>query len=160
MSFFKMDEVEEVKGFQLPKPGKYEAVIINAVAKKTQASKDMMVVDFEIRSDVPQDSQGAKVLYNNFTFEHPTSQGIVKSLCKAAGVPENYQFSSCEEMANLLINRNLEIGVKHEEGNNGSMYAKASYYNPSNVDAPSQVGTDPFRPGGGPIEVTDDDLPF
>lgn len=153
MSFFKMDEVEEVKGFQLPKPGKYEAVIINAVAKKTQNQKDMLVVDFEIRSDVPQESQGSKVLYNNFTFEHPIAQGIVKSLCKAAGYADNHQFSSCEEMANGLINRNLEIGVKHEKGNNDNMYAKASYYNPSNVGAPSQVGS-------GPIEVSDDDLPF
>lgn len=152
MSFFKMNEVEEVKGFQLPKPGKYEAVIINAVAKKTNAGKDMMVVDFEIRSDVPQDSQGAKIMYNNFTFEHPVAQGIVKSLCKAAGFSENHAFNSCEEMANLLINKNLEIGVKHEKGNNDNMYAKASYYNPSNANPPQQVG--------GPITVDDDDLPF
>lgn len=147
-----MNEVEEVKGFQLPKPGKYEAVIINAVAKKTQAGKDMMVVDFEIRSDVPQESQGAKVLYNNFTFEHPTAQGIVKSLCKAAGFSDNHVFTSCEDMAKQLINKNLEIGVKHEKGNDGNIYAKSSYYNPSNVNPPAQTGQ--------PINIGDDDLPF
>ena len=147
-----MDEVEEVKGFQLPKVGKYEAVIINAVAKKTQAQKDMLVVDFEIRSDVPQDSQGSKILYNNFTFEHPIAQGIVKSLCLAAGFQPNHNFSSCEDMANSLINKNLEIGVKHEKGNNDNLYAKASYYNPSNVDAPAQ--------GGQSFTVNDEDLPF
>lgn len=153
MSFFKMDEVEEVKGFQLPKPGKYEAVIINAVAQKTQAQKDMLVVDFEIRSDVPQESQGAKILYNNFTFEHPTARGIAKSLCVAAGYPPNHNFSSCEEMANGLINKNLEIGVKHEKDNkNGNTYAKSSYYNSSNVNPPAQAGP--------PIQVGDDDLPF
>ncbi len=152
MSFFKMDEVEEVKGFQLPKPGKYEAVIINAVAKKTQNGKDMLVVDFEIRSDVPQESQGAKVLYNNFTFEHPTARGIAKSLCVAAGFPPNHAFASCDEMANGLINKSLEIGVKHEKGNDGNMYAKSSYYNPSNVNPPAQSGP--------PIQVGDDDLPF
>lgn len=152
MSFFKMDEVEEVKGFQLPKPGKYEAVIINAVAKLTQAKKDMLVVDFEIRSDVPQESQGAKVLYNNFTFEHPTAQGIVKSLCKAAGFSDKHVFTSCEDMAKQLINKNLEIGVKHEKGNDGNMYAKASYYNPSNVNPPTQVGPT--------ITISDDDVPF
>ncbi|GKV69830.1 hypothetical protein NCCP2716_23280 [Sporosarcina sp. NCCP-2716] len=152
MSFFKMDEVEEVKGFQLPKPGKYEAVIINAVAKKTQAGKDMLVADFEIRSDVPQESQGAKVLYNNFTFEHPTARGIAKSLCVAAGYPPNHNFSSCEEMANGLINRNLEIGVKHEKGNDGNVYAKSSYYNPSTANPPAQPSQS--------FEVNDDDLPF
>lgn len=152
MSFFKMDEVEEVKGFELPKPGKYEAVIINAVAKKTQAGKDMLVVDFEIRSDVPQDHQGAKVLYNNFTFEHPIAQGIVKSLLKAAGFTDNDTFASCEDMANKLINKNLEIGVKHEEGNNGNMYAKSSYYNPSTANPPAQITP--------PVQVGDDDLPF
>lgn len=152
MSFFKMDEVEEVKGFQLPKVGKYEVVIINAVAQKTQAQKDMLVVDFEIRSDVPQESQGSKILYNNFTFEHPTSQGIVKSLCIAAGFPPNHNFASCEEMASGLINKNLEIGVKHEKGNNDNVYAKASYYNPSTATAQAQQGA--------PLVVGDDDLPF
>lgn len=152
MSFFKMDEVEEVKGFELPKPGKYEATIINAVAQKTQAGKDMLQVDFEIRSDVPQDHQGAKVLYNNFTFEHKTSRGIAKSLCIAAGFPENHNFASCEEMANGLINKSLEIGIKHEKGNNGNTYAKSSYYNPSNVDAPTPMNSQPA--------VSDDDLPF
>lgn len=147
-----MNEVEEVKGFQLPKPGKYEAVIINAVAKKTQAGKDMLVADFEIRSDVPQESQGAKVLYNNFTFEHPTAQGIVKSLCMAAGFANNYVFTSCEDMAKQLINKNLEIGVKHEKGNDGNMYAKASYYNPSNATPPAQAGQS--------ITISDDDVPF
>lgn len=152
MSFFKMDEVEEVKGFQLPKPGKYEAVIFNTAAKKTQAGKDMLVVDFEIRSDVPQESQGAKVLYNNFTFEHPTAQGIVKSLCKAAGFSDNHVFDSCEDMAKQLINKNLEIGVKHEKGNDGNMYAKSSYYNPSTTNPPAQVGPS--------IQIGDSDLPF
>lgn len=152
MSFFKMDEVEEVKGFQLPKPGKYEAVIINAVAKLTQSKKDMLVVDFEIRSDVPQESQGFKVLYNNFTFEHPTARGIAKSLCVAAGFPENHAFSSCEEMANGLINKNLEIGVKHEKGNDGNMYARTSYYNPSTANPPAQTGPS--------ITISDDDIPF
>lgn len=152
MSFFKMDEVEEVKGFQLPKPGKYEAVIINAVAKLTQAKKDMMVVDFEIRSDVPQESQGAKVLYNNFTFEHPTAQGIVKSLLLATGFPNSHAFSSCEDMAKQLIGKNLEIGIKHEKGNDGNNYAKSSYYNPSNVNAPTQSGPS--------INIGDEDLPF
>lgn len=153
MSFFKMDEVEEVKGFQLPKVGKYEVVIVNAVAKKTQAQKDMMVVDFEIRSDVPQESQGTKILYNNFTFEHPTSQGIVKSLCLAAGFPPNHNFKSCEDMAASLINKNLEIGVKHEKDNtNGNVYAKSSYYNPSNVNPPAQTAP--------PVVVGDSELPF
>ncbi|MCL9637748.1 DUF669 domain-containing protein [Bacillus zanthoxyli] len=152
MSFFKMDEVEAVKGFQLPKPGKYEAVIINAVATKTKAKKDMLVVDFEIRSDVPQESQGFKVQYNNFTFEHPVAQGIVKSLCEAAGFPGNHVFTSCEDMAKQLINKNLEIGVKHEKGNDGNSYAKASYYNPSTANPPIQAGPS--------ISVGDESLPF
>lgn len=152
MSFFKMDEVEEVKGFQLPKVGKYEVVIINAVADKTQAQKDKLVVDFEIRSDVPQESQGAKVLYNTFTFEHPTSRGIAKSLCIAAGFPENHNFASCQDMANGLINKNLEIGIKHEENDKGATYARSSYYNPSTANPPAQITP--------PVTVGDDDLPF
>ncbi|MEK5390182.1 DUF669 domain-containing protein [Margalitia sp. FSL K6-0131] len=158
MSFFKFDEENASAGFELVAEGKYEAVIVNAEAGKTQAGKPKLSVDFEIRSDVPQNHQGAKVLYNTFTFEHEISVRIVNSLLKACGFPNGHPFSSPEDMAKQLINKNLKITVKHEEyekvvdgEKQKRVAAKAKYYDVSDVKPIMQ-------PGG--ITISDDEIPF
>ncbi|MGM0973376.1 MAG: DUF669 domain-containing protein [Bacillota bacterium] len=158
MSFFKFDEENASSGFELVAEGKYEAVIVNAEAGKTQAGKPKMSVDFEIRSDVPQNHQGAKVLYNTFTFEHEVAVRIVNSLLKACGFTNNHNFESPEDMAKQLINKNLKITVKHEEyeklvdgEKQKRTAAKAKYYDVSDVNPIMSAGA---------VTIGDDDLPF
>ncbi len=158
MSFFKFDEENASAGFELVAEGKYEAVIVNAEAGKTQAGKPKLSVDFEIRSDVPQNHQGAKVLYNTFTFEHEVAVKIVNSLLKACGFPNGHPFNSPEDMAKQLINKNLKITVKHEEyeklvdgEKQKRIAAKAKYYDVSDVDPVTQAGA---------ITIGDSELPF
>lgn len=158
MSFFKFDEENASTGFELVAEGKYEAVIVNAEGGKTQAGKPKLQVDFEIRSDVPQNHQGAKVLYNTFTFEHEVAVRIVNSLIKACGFPNGHPFQSPEDMAKQLINKNLKITVKHEEyekvvdgEKQKRTAAKAKYYDVSDVN--------PVMESGG-ITISDDDIPF
>lgn len=158
MSFFKFDEDNASVAFELVAEGKYEAVIVNAEAGKTQAGKPKLSVDFEIRSDVPQNHQGAKVLYNTFTFEHEVSVKIVNSLLKACGFANNHAFTSPDDMAKQLINKNLKITVKHEEYDkvvDGQKQkrtaAKAKYYDVSDIN--------PITSGPA-VNVGDDDLPF
>ncbi|PEW66987.1 hypothetical protein CN448_18835 [Bacillus cereus] len=158
MSFFKFDETNVNTGFELVAEGKYEAVIVNAEAGKTQAGKDKLSVDFEIRSDVPQNHQGAKVLYNMFTFEHEVSVRIVNSLLKACGFGNNHAFTSAEDMGKQLINKNLKITVKHEEyekivdgKKEKRTAAKAKYYDVSDVNPVTSAN---------PVVVGDSDLPF
>lgn len=155
MSFFKFDESNASAPFELVAEGKYEAVIVNAEAGTTQAGKPKLSVDFEIRSDVNQNHQGAKVLYNNFTFEHEVSVKIVNSLLKACGFPHGQSFNSPEEMAQALFNKHLEIRVKHEEYTKDGekrKAAKAKSYDISKVNPP--------QPSGPSITVGDSDLPF
>ena len=159
MSFFKFDESQASAGFELVAEGKYEAVIVNAESGKTQAGKPKLSVDFEIRSDVPQNHQGAKILFNNFTFEHEVSVKIVNSLLKACGFAHGHPFNSPEDMAKQLINKNCKITVKHEEYDKivdgvkqRRTAAKAKYYDVSDVNPPQQAGPT--------ITVGDSDLPF
>ncbi|MGD6894314.1 DUF669 domain-containing protein [Bacillus infantis] len=158
MSFFKFDEENASSGFELVAEGKYEAVIVNAEAGLTQNKKPKMQVDFEIRSDVPQNHQGAKVLYNTFTFEHEVAVRIVNSLLKACGFPNNHNFESPEDMAKQLINKNLKITVKHEEyekvvdgEKQKRTAAKAKYYDASDVNPLMETGA---------VNIGDEDLPF
>lgn len=155
MSFFKFDSENVTSGFELVAEGKYEASIVNAEPGKTQAGKDKLSVDFEIRSDVNQQHQGAKILYNTFTFEHEVSVKIVNSLIAACGFPHGHPFTSPQDMANQLIGKHLEINVKHEKYTKDGQErtaAKAKYYDVSKVNPPQQAGE--------PIKVGDDDLPF
>ncbi|MFP3512975.1 DUF669 domain-containing protein [Peribacillus sp. SIMBA_075] len=159
MSFFKFDEDNTSTGFELVAEGKYEATIVNAEPGKTQAGKPKLSVDFEIRSDVEQNHQGAKVLYNTFTFEHEVSVKIVNSLIKACGFANNHTFSSADDMANQLSNKSLKITVKHEEYEKlvdgvkqKRTAAKAKYFDVSEVNLPNQ--------NGGSITISDDDIPF
>lgn len=159
MSFFKFDESNASTAFELVAEGKYEAVIVNAEPGTTQAGKPKLSVDFEIRSDVPQNHQGAKILYNTFTFEHEVSIKIVNSLIKACGFADGHPFNSPDDMAKQFINKNLKITVKHEEYDKvvdgvkqKRTAAKAKYYDTSDVNPPVQVGA--------PITVGEGDLPF
>lgn len=161
MSFFKFDsENVGTGGFELVAEGKYEATVVNAVAGKTGAGGDKLTVDFEIRSDVEQNHQGAKIMFNNFTFSHEVSVKIVNSLIKALGFAHGHPFSSPGDMANQFISKNLIITVKHEEYDkildDGKVEkrksAKAKYYDESKVNPP--------QPSGPSFQVSEDDLPF
>ncbi|PEA86313.1 DUF669 domain-containing protein [Bacillus thuringiensis] len=152
MSFFKMDEVEEVKGFSLIEVGNYEVVVLNAVEGLTQNKKDKLTVDFEIRSDVPQDHQGQKVQYTTFTFEHPTARGIAKSFLLACGMPENYNPQGPAQMAKDVFNKHLNVYITHDKKDDGRVFPKVSSYSPSKVNPPMQTSA--------PVTVGDEDLPF
>ena len=152
MSFFKMDEVEEVKGFSLIEVGNYEVVVLNAVEGLTQGGKAKLTVDFEIRSDVPQDHQGQKVQYTTFTFEHPTARGIAKSFLLACGMPENYNPQSPAQMAKDVFNKYLSVYITHDKKDDGRVFPKVSSYRVSKANPPMQTSA--------PVTVGDEDLPF
>lgn len=155
MSFFKFDAENASTSFELVAEGKYEVTIINAEAGLTQVGDDKLTVDFEIRSDVPQNHQGAKVLYNMFTFKHEVAVKIVNSFILACGFEHGHNFTSPQDMAQQLLGKNLKITVKHEQyekvvdgQKQQRTAAKAKYFDPSDV-APLVSAP-----------LNDDDLPF
>lgn len=155
MSFFKFDETNASSGFEMVAEGKYEVVIVNAVAGTVQSNKQPKItVDFEIRSDVNQNHQGAKILYNDYKFDNEVAVRITNSLLKACGFANNHTFTSPDDMAKQLFNKHLEITVKHEPSykDPSKVYAKAKYHDVSKAAAP-------ITPGA-PITVSDDDVPF
>lgn len=159
MSFFKLDKNNVSTGYELVAEGKYEALIINAEAKDFQGHPTLNL-DFEIRSDVPQNHQGAKILYNTLYFhnDNPEYQENnikrINSLIAACGFPDGYEFKDANDMAKQLFNKNLLITVKHQEDKNDKTkkYAKARFFDESKVNPPQQQGA--------PITVGSDDLPF
>jgi len=159
MSFFKFDAENVSTGYELVAEGRYEAIIINANVQMFQGHPTLNL-DFEIRSDVPQAHQGAKILYNTLYFynDNPEYQENnikrINSLIKACGFPNGVEFKDADDMARQLFNKNLVITVKHQEDKNDKTkkYAKARFFDVSKATPP--------LPTGEPINIGDDDLPF
>ncbi|MBT2615102.1 DUF669 domain-containing protein [Bacillus sp. ISL-78] len=159
MSFFKFDEENVSIGFELVAEGKYEAIIINANAQDFQGHPTLNL-DFEIRSDVPQAHQGAKILYNTLYFHNDDPEykenniKRINSLIKACGFPNGVEFKDSDDMAKQLFNKNLVITVKHQEDkkDKSKKYAKARFFDASKVSPPEQAGPS--------ITICDDDIPF
>lgn len=122
-------DYSNVQDFSPVKPGEYEATVISAVKKSASTGSQMLVVDYEIRSDVEQEEQGKKVKFDNFVLT-PATQWRFMSILSAVGVPEGVKIDTMDEVKNLILNKNL-ILVVDNEARNGKLYAVASGYKPS-----------------------------
>ncbi|MBJ8109707.1 DUF669 domain-containing protein [Bacillus cereus group sp. N6] len=156
MSFkFKFDEENVSQGFGLVEEGKYEVTMIAAEAKEWQGQYSMGF-DVEIRSDIQQKHQGAKILYNtlyltssNQDYKEDTEKKR-NSFLKACGYTGKQELDLTVVVREIL-GKTVLAYVKHETKNDKT-FAKVKFVAPSNVTPP--------QPSGSPISVGDDDLPF
>ncbi|WP_367899794.1 DUF669 domain-containing protein [Bacillus pseudomycoides] len=156
MSFFKFDESKVVQGGGLIEEGEYEVTITDAEPKRSTSNKDMIVVTYEVRSDVKQKFQGWKLNYNNFIIE--SDNKFTNTLLYACGWSDDNQpdFRDLRDMAQQLIGKNLMVKVVHEEykdrDGNKRQKGVAKFTARSKVSVPT-----PTKPA---ITVGDGDLPF
>lgn len=144
---FKINHEEAGQGFELIAPGDYEVTVINYEMGKASTGNNKITVDYEIRSDVPQNHQGQKILYDNFTITD-NAMWRLQSIAKAAGFPDGMEFNSYKEWADTLLNKNLVVTVGHREWN-GNKYPEVKSFKESQVEPPNTK-----------VEVTEDDIPF
>ncbi|OMC87436.1 hypothetical protein BK128_08395 [Viridibacillus sp. FSL H7-0596] len=144
---FKINHEDASNGFELIAQGDYEVTVINYETKKANSGNNCITVDYEIRSDVPQNHQGQKILYDNFTITD-NAMWRLQSIAKAAGFPHGMEFKSYKEWADTLLNKNLVITVGHREWN-GNKYPEVKGFKESQIEAPNTK-----------FEITEDDIPF
>ncbi|SHM84148.1 Protein of unknown function [Bacillus sp. bc15] len=156
MSFkFKFDEENVSQGFGLVEEGKYEVTIIAAEAKEWQGQYSIGF-DVEIRSDIEQKHQGAKILYNtlyltsNIQDYKEDTEKKRNSFLKACGYTGKQELDLTAVVRDIL-GKTVLAYVKHETKNDKT-FAKVKFVAPSNVTSP--------EPSGPPINLGDDDLPF
>lgn len=143
---FKINHEEAGNGFELIAPGDYEVTVINYEMKQSANGNNRIVVDYEIRSDVPQAHQGQKILFDNFTITE-NSMWRLQAISKAAQFPQGMTFSSYKEWAETLRNKTLIVTVGHREYN-GNKYPEVKGFKESRVAATQGVS------------VSENDLPF
>jgi hypothetical protein len=144
---FKIDhsQVEE-KTFERVVPGEYEVTVINYELKKASTGNNVVVVDYEIRSDVEQNCKGQKILFDNFTVSD-NAMWRFQQASKAAQFPDGKEFETFKAWAEAFLNSNLRLVVGEREWN-GKTYPQVKGFKVSEVNAPTE------------IEVNDEDVPF
>lgn len=146
---FKINHEEAKGGFELVAKGDYEVTVHNYEMGVSAAGNNKIDVDYEIRSDVNQPHQGQKIQYDTFTITDKAKWRL-QSIAKAAQFPDGMSFSSYKEWADTLIGKHLVITVGHREYN-GKTYPEVTGFKESAAGAPQ---------GSGPIEISDDEVPF
>lgn len=147
---FKINHEEAGTGFELIEKGDYEVTVINYTLAQATSGNNVIKVDYEIRSDVPQAHQGQKILYDQFTITEKAMWRL-QSIAKAARFPNGMSFNSYKEWADTLLGKTLVITVGHREYN-GNTYPDVKGFKESQVDAPVADGK--------PIVVGENDVPF
>lgn len=144
---FKIDH-SKGDGFEVVKPGEYEVTVINYELKQASSGNNMVVVDYEIRSDVDQPCQGQKINFDNFVVTEKAMWRFQQA-SKAAGFPNGIEFSSFAEWAKAFVNKSLRVVVSQREDQNGKKWPQIDSFKPSEVSAPNTE-----------IKISDDDVPF
>lgn len=143
-------------GFGLVEEGKYEVTIIAAEAKEWQGQYSIGF-DVEIRSDIEQKHQGAKILYNTLYLTSSIAEYAEdtekkrNSFLVACGYTGK-QDLDLGQVVRDIIGKSVLAYVKHEKDKNDKTWAKVKFVAPSNAN--------PAQPDTPPITVGDDDLPF
>lgn len=173
-------EVEQIKA------GEYEVYPTTYVAKNTQRTNNpMIVMNYKVRSDVDQPSQGALIQYDNFVLTK-NSQWRFNLLTKSTELYENkHDFGTIEHWAEEMLGKPILVKVDMEKSNNGREYARVTGIYPSKqkpmkeqpqVKSHAEINSaaaaaskgvnaansnqDPFAKNNDAIDISDDDLPF
>lgn len=150
----------QTNNFETVKEGKYEATIIQAELEEFGGNYSIKF-DVEIRSDVEQEHQGAKVLYNTLylTTSNPdfaeSTQKKVNAFLVACGY-NGKQELDMEQVTKDIIGANVLAYVKHETKNDKT-YPKVKFVGTSKFGVSQSPAANNDK---GPIEVSEDDLPF
>lgn len=164
--------------FDVLPAGTYEVIIDAGQFKKAGSGSDMIVWKLKVRDDVEAQSQfKGRILFSNLVFLEST-EGIVQSFIKAIGTPDGMEFNSYDDLIKYATGKAVSVKVIVKPYNGDDTNEVKSISEPKvaggKVDDPfmnvadplgnggnyTKVKEDPFAQNNGPIEVSDDDLPF
>lgn len=141
--------------FEMVKEGKYEATIISAELQEFNGEPNFSV-GVEIRSDVAQDHQGAKILYNTvyligsgqWAESTERKRDVFLKACGYRGKQE----LDLEKVEKEILNKNILVTVKHKPNKEGKVYPKVTWFDETKFPTGAAANDK--------VSVGEDDLPF
>lgn len=177
---------EQDTGNQLiTEAGEYEVYATSYADKLTQRTRNKMeTLNYRVRGDVDQPAKGALIQYDNFVAT-PKAQWRFNALTKATEMFENgHDFGTPEGWAEEMLGKPFIAVVEMEEDNKGIPRPSVRSFKPSKhkpmaekpiikstkavnsaaSSIPDNMGQqnagDPFAGNDGPIDISDEDVPF
>ena len=117
------------KEFEQITAGVYEVTVVNFEGK-TVGNKNVISVDYEIRSDVDQEFKGQKIRFDDFFCTENALWKIENASIAAGFTEEEATFEKYSEWAKRFVGKNLVVEVYLEEYN-GKKYPRVRKYLPS-----------------------------
>jgi hypothetical protein len=142
----KLNLNKEVKEFEQITPGEYEVRVANFEGKAV-GDKNVISVDYEIRSDVDQNCKGLKIRFDDFFCTEAALWKIENASIAAGFTEQEAEFEKYSEWAKAFLNKNLRVEVKMR-AYNGKEYAQVAKYLPTQAAAEKA------------FEISDEMLPF
>ena len=165
---------------RIEKAGDYEVYPSKYASQLTREKHNpMIVMNYVVRSDVDQPAAGALIQFDNFV-DSENSGWRFNALSKATAAFQNdFDFGTMEGWAENMLGKPIKVRVKlddkgyaqvvsFKESDHPEMKEQPrifSHKDTNSAAAKAQAGMnaasgDPFANNGGPIDISDDDLPF
>jgi hypothetical protein len=149
--------------FTLLPEGEYEVFISEIDHTFSSNGNEMLVVNYTVRDDVEQEGQGQKIRFDRFTnteAAHWRFHALNKALKAEAGA----SWADFKEWKDYLKGKAVRVVVEHVEAtfgkNAGKIFPEVKGFKETTVGGEMHFTKDPFNQGSGPIDISDDDLPF
>lgn len=149
--------------------GNYECIIESGVCKKASTGTEYIDFKLKVRDDVEGQAHGGRILFGK-VFYTEAAMGMFHGFLGSIGATEDMNFPNLEAVKNYAVGKAIGAKVKitkfEGEDRNEVGYMFTSKVGGGKIDDPLAMATggvqsnDPFAAGGGPIEISDDDLPF
>lgn len=153
---------KKAEGFTLLPEGEYEVFIAAIDHKYSSTGNEMLVVNYKVRDDVPQEGQGQEIRFDNFV----NTDGALwrfHALNKALDVQEGAEWNDFNEWQHFIKGKAVRVVVKHQEAtqgkSKGKIFPTVTGFKESVAGGTMAINAD-GKSGGASIDISDDDLPF
>lgn len=118
-------------GLRRVEAGVYEVYPASYEIDRSSTGKDMVVMNYRLRSDVQQPAAGAAIKFDNFVVGEK-SQWHFNQLTKATELfPDRYDFQTLANWAESMLGKPIRVTVEMEKRNNGREYPRVDGIEPS-----------------------------
>ncbi len=156
---FTVDYSKAQQGRYMPPEGRYECIIQESKYDKTKNGTEYLRLTLSIREDVEQEGMGEVIDWPIWRLRNPVKgdpegfpQRTIQNISRAVQFDNGQDFDSFDQWMKALINRTIQVEIKHEEYNDRTN-ARVSY-----VFETEHPSVSPQAQGFVPVE--EGDLPF
>lgn len=147
--------------FEEFKTGYYETIVTEATPKKTSTGKNMIVFNYKVRDDIEQGMKNKSINFDNFVINEDSEYfaGFFNQRSQAYGIPNGVTFDTYTEWAQSVVGNPVKLKVEAvQNGQYVNANVKGWFVTETPLDASTKAAGS--TNSSGPIEVSDDELPF